>query len=213
MYLETVDSAISNPSFSSSPWIRGAPHRGFSLLICRMSSRSSRVILGRPRSGTGFPAPIGSKPCSMPAQNRVRQNHAGQTEQAWPEPCHPHQQDSVSPTQTKAVRCTPHRDIELMAQIQVLDFKPTSRLEPVLGQDAWVSSVLIMSLSATALIAFAEWEEWGLLILGLWLAASPWVLGFQNATAMKVNVGLGLIVAAVDLWLIHYFPSPPMESR
>jgi hypothetical protein len=33
MYLETVDSAISNPSLSSSPWMRGAPHNGFSLLI------------------------------------------------------------------------------------------------------------------------------------------------------------------------------------
>ena len=42
MYLETVDSAISNPSFSSSPWMRGAPHKGFSLLIRWMSSRSSR---------------------------------------------------------------------------------------------------------------------------------------------------------------------------
>ena len=27
MYLETVDSAISNPSLSSSPWMRGAPNR------------------------------------------------------------------------------------------------------------------------------------------------------------------------------------------
>jgi hypothetical protein len=33
MYLETVDSAISNPSLSSSPWMRGAPHNEFSLLI------------------------------------------------------------------------------------------------------------------------------------------------------------------------------------
>src|SRR5919108_4847404 len=65
----------------------------------------------------------------------------------------------------------------------------------VMGQDAWVSGVVIISLSATALIAFAEWEEWGLLMLGLWLTASPWVLGFQNATAMKVNIGLGLVVA------------------
>jgi hypothetical protein len=38
MYFETVDSATSNPSFSSSPWIRGAPHNGFSLLIRRMRS-------------------------------------------------------------------------------------------------------------------------------------------------------------------------------
>jgi hypothetical protein len=28
MYLETVDSAISNPSLSNSPWMRGAPHNG-----------------------------------------------------------------------------------------------------------------------------------------------------------------------------------------
>ena len=48
MYLETVDSATSNPSLSSSPWMRGAPHNGFSLLICRMSSRNSRSIFGRP---------------------------------------------------------------------------------------------------------------------------------------------------------------------
>ncbi len=48
MYLETVDSAISNPSLSSSPWMRGAPHNGFSLLIRWMSSRSSRPILGLP---------------------------------------------------------------------------------------------------------------------------------------------------------------------
>jgi hypothetical protein len=52
MYVETVDSAISNPSLSSSPWMRGAPHNGFSLLIRWMSSRSSRLTLclpGRPR--------------------------------------------------------------------------------------------------------------------------------------------------------------------
>ena len=48
MYLETVDWATSNPSISSSPWIRGAPHRGFSLLIRRMRSRSSRATFGRP---------------------------------------------------------------------------------------------------------------------------------------------------------------------
>ena len=40
MYWETVDSAISKPSFIvHHGW--GAPHKGFSLLIRRMSSRSS----------------------------------------------------------------------------------------------------------------------------------------------------------------------------
>ena len=48
MYLETVDCAISNPSISSSPWIRGAPQSGFSPAIRRMRSRSSRSTFGRP---------------------------------------------------------------------------------------------------------------------------------------------------------------------
>src|SRR5207302_3204942 len=33
MYLETVDWATAKPSIRSSPWIRDAPHSGFSLLI------------------------------------------------------------------------------------------------------------------------------------------------------------------------------------
>src|SRR5215469_14113328 len=37
MYLETVDSATTKPSLRSSPWMRGAPHNGLSLLICRAS--------------------------------------------------------------------------------------------------------------------------------------------------------------------------------
>ena len=45
MYLETVDSAVSNPSFSSSPWMRGAPHKGFSLL-CVPTTPS--VLITRP---------------------------------------------------------------------------------------------------------------------------------------------------------------------
>ena len=48
MYLETVDLAMVKPSFSSSPWIRGAPHNGLSLFIRRTSSRSSRLTFGRP---------------------------------------------------------------------------------------------------------------------------------------------------------------------
>src|ERR1039457_7222221 len=48
MYLATLDCATSNPSLSSSPWIRGAPQSGFSMLICRISARRSVSICGRP---------------------------------------------------------------------------------------------------------------------------------------------------------------------
>jgi hypothetical protein len=45
MYLATLDCATSNPSLSSSPWMRGAPQSGFSMLIRRISARSSVSII------------------------------------------------------------------------------------------------------------------------------------------------------------------------
>ena len=89
-------------------------------------------------------------------------------------------------------------------------------IHAVMAEDAWVTSVLVVSLSVAALMAFAEWEEWIILLLGIWLAVSPWILGFHDATAMKINVGVGLVVAylaGLELWLLHYSAPPPMESR
>ena len=47
-YLDTVASETSMPSFRSSPWIRGAPHSGFSRLMRLMRARTSPGIDGRP---------------------------------------------------------------------------------------------------------------------------------------------------------------------
>jgi hypothetical protein len=47
-YRETVRSERVNPNFSNSPWIRGAPQVGFSLVICRISLINSLVICGLP---------------------------------------------------------------------------------------------------------------------------------------------------------------------
>jgi hypothetical protein len=48
MYFATVAWLTSMPSFSSSPWMRGASQSGLSLFICRIRSRTSRFIEGRP---------------------------------------------------------------------------------------------------------------------------------------------------------------------
>ena len=77
--------------------------------------------------------------------------------------------------------------------------------------DDWVSSAIVIASSLAALWAFAEWEEWIGLVVGLWLIASPWLLGFQHARAAAVNVAVGLLIAylsAIELWLIHYDPAP-----
>jgi hypothetical protein len=47
-YLATVDSATAIPNFSSSPWMRGAPHSGFTWLMRRIRSRISAATSGLP---------------------------------------------------------------------------------------------------------------------------------------------------------------------
>jgi SPW repeat len=76
--------------------------------------------------------------------------------------------------------------------------------------NAWVSGAVIVMLSAEAILLFTEWEEWIVLACGAWLVASPWLLGFVHTAAMRVDVGIGLLVmylAALELWLIHYEPT------
>jgi hypothetical protein len=50
--------------------------------------------------------------------------------------------------------------------------------------DTWVSAALVAVISLLPLIAFRDWKEWIACILGLWIAVSPWVLGFQHTVAM-----------------------------
>jgi hypothetical protein len=81
-----------------------------------------------------------------------------------------------------------------------------ARLESV------ASGMLVVAISIAALIAFADWEEWAVLALGLWLIASPWALGFPVAAAMKIHIGVGLALvylAGLELWLIHYNHDSP----
>ena len=79
--------------------------------------------------------------------------------------------------------------------------------EQAASWNAWVCGLLIASLALAAVAALQEWEEWASLVLGLWVAAAPWLLGFSGvANALWTHVGVGLavaILAAVELWLIH----------
>ncbi|MER9327875.1 SPW repeat protein [Mesorhizobium sp. M0488] len=80
-------------------------------------------------------------------------------------------------------------------------------------QNALGSGIVIFVLSVAALAAFAVWEEWVNLIVGLWVLASPWVLGFQATTAMSVHVVIGILVAvlaAIELWMMYQ--NPPTQS-
>src|SRR5437762_13554910 len=80
------------------------------------------------------------------------------------------------------------------------------------SQNAFISGVIIAVLSVAALTAFAVWEEWLNLIVGLWVIISPWALAFEQSTAMTVNVVIGILVAAlaaIELWLKY---QPPRQA-
>lgn len=42
-----------------------------------------------------------------------------------------------------------------------------------------------------------SWQDWAAFVLGLWLIASPWIVGFGDLTAAMWNGVLGGIVVAV----------------
>ena len=82
--------------------------------------------------------------------------------------------------------------------------------------EVWASGAAIAAVSIAAIVAFSDWEEWVNVVLGLWLVASPWVLGFVHTRAMHVCILIGTLVAffaALELWLVHYEPDYDSGSQ
>ena len=75
--------------------------------------------------------------------------------------------------------------------------------------DLWATGAAIAAISIAAIVAFSNWEEWLKLLLGFWLIASPWLLGFTHTGAMHIGIALGAPVAflaALELWLVNFEP-------
>ncbi len=76
-------------------------------------------------------------------------------------------------------------------------------VETIPSWNAWIVAVLLGLFASAAVFAFAEWEEWANLVLGLWLVASPWLLSFAaNASAMWTDIVLGVLIVAASLWAV-----------
>lgn len=70
--------------------------------------------------------------------------------------------------------------------------------------DLWAGGIVIAAMSLVAIAAYANWEEWANVAVGLWLVISPWVLGFAHTRAMHYSIGIGAAVAffaLLELWL------------
>ena len=80
--------------------------------------------------------------------------------------------------------------------------------------DLWVTSAIIVVLSLAAIIAYRDWEEWINVLMGVWLIASPWLLGFPHTRAMHLSIGFGIaivLLALLDLFL-HYEKRHPDDA-
>jgi hypothetical protein len=71
------------------------------------------------------------------------------------------------------------------------------------SENGLITGVILIAVSIAALTAFAVWQEWVNLIVGLWLIVSPWVLNLQSAEAVRIEFTIGIIVAVFaknELW-------------
>jgi hypothetical protein len=72
--------------------------------------------------------------------------------------------------------------------------------------DAEVAGVMLITLSATGFLAFADWEECLKVAVGIWLIAAPWLLGFVHTSAMHVSIAIGIVVTfltLLEIWVAH----------
>ena len=78
------------------------------------------------------------------------------------------------------------------------------------ARNAWIIGVVLALVAVAALSMFREWEEWVNLVLGVWLMAAPWVLGFTgNFNAFWTHTILGVLTAAVSAWAVWDYRHEP----
>ena len=66
-----------------------------------------------------------------------------------------------------------------------------------------IVGLLLVAAALGAIFAPRAWEEWTEAALGLWMAVSPWVLGFSSLRDATVNaVVTGLVVLALAIWVL-----------
>jgi hypothetical protein len=77
--------------------------------------------------------------------------------------------------------------------------------------DIWITSAAVAVTAMSAILAYANWQEWLNVVLGMWLIMSPWALGFAHTKAMHVSIGIGIAVAFVALVELLAVKFPPTD--
>jgi hypothetical protein len=105
----------------------------------------------------------------------------------------------------------------LFASPWVLEFPRTA------VWNLWVCGYAMLTVTAAALTAEADWEPHSNFCLGIWVAIAPWMLGFsQDAVAFFIHVFGGSVISllsAVEVWTAernppwHFSPAAALRAR
>jgi hypothetical protein len=107
-----------------------APQRVFSAHPLDQIAQAA-INLWPPYPISGFPTPEHFETSAMPSQDGLRLNHLGRTKKARPEPRLSYEQHAIATAQSKTSWCPPQSNAKLVAEKQILSFKPAPRFEQV----------------------------------------------------------------------------------
>src|ERR1700684_149705 len=99
--------------------MRGAPQSAFALLISPMSVRSSAETFGLPTRVAGPPAPIRSKPSTMPANDGLRPDNRNRVKDGWKPAIEPYEQKTIHIAEVRSPRRSPTKHFDLLPQARV----------------------------------------------------------------------------------------------
>jgi len=81
--------------------------------------------------------------------------------------------------------------------------------EAIALDNALAVGALVIIAEIVELSVFRDWEEWINVVLGVWLALSPWVLGVASAVARWDFLIVGALVVALALYELKEMAGSP----
>jgi len=129
MYLATLDCATSNPSLSSSPWMRGAPPKRIFDAHPPDQHAQLRLDLRSPSQWARLPPPIATKAGPVPTHQRLGLDDCENLQDRRIPPIQLDKKPTIVVRQPwPTAHLAPQND-QLMSKHRVLCFKPQLRLE------------------------------------------------------------------------------------
>lgn len=82
------------------------------------------------------------------------------------------------------------------------------------ARNAWIFGAIIAVLAAATLYEVQRWEEWTNVVLGLWVAISPWLLRFSgDQVTMRNALIVGILVLCIAGWELYELPARPRTQQ